>query len=233
MYNHLAIAIPSTQVFNSYYSYYDVLLLCVGHKFRVVILSVVRTHHSINKDSVHKCGFYTEKRVLNTAFTRVQSLIITAADPLSLITRGHMSCRLFWASYLSQSLSDEECDQLSKEFVGQVGKVDQNSEEYELYSILIKDQVNIPDDEEYYHDGQIPDDLTKQCDTDTMKQQVVNNCKQENSTNVVRINVSDTLAIATYIASLAWPDPIFMQGCYRLQYKLPAQKGSGLVHRPD
>ena len=33
--------------------------------------------------------------------------------------------------------------------------------------------------------------------------------------------------------SLTWPDPIFVQGRYRLQYKHPAQKGSGPVHRPD
>ena len=135
----------------------------------MVILSVVRTHHSINKDSVHKCGFYTEKRVLNTAFTRVQSLIVTAAHPLSLITRGHMSCRLFWASYLSQSLTDEECDQLRKEFIKecQVGRVANHwqlsPEDYELYSILIKEQTNavdLSDDKGYY--DQILSDLEKQ-----------------------------------------------------------------------
>ena len=163
----------------------------------------MRTHHSINKDSVHKCGFYTEKRVVNTAFTRVQSLIITVAHPLSLITRGHMSCRLFWASYLSQSLSDEECDQLRKEFIGQVGKVDQNSEEYKLYSTLIKDQVNIPDDEEYHHDNQILDGLTKRCNTDTMKQ-VVNDFKQEDSTNAVRMSVSNSSYsyMPTYVVAM-------------------------------
>ena len=144
----------------------------------MVILSVVRTHHSINKDSVHRCGFYTEKRVLNTAFTRVQSLIITAAHPLSLITRGHMSCRLFWASYLSQSLSDEECDQLRKEFVKecQVGHVaghwQLSPEDYELYSILIKEQTNVADlsDDKGYYD-QILSDLEKQFTANTKGQQ--------------------------------------------------------------
>ena len=144
----------------------------------MVILSVVRTHHSINKDLVHKCGFYTDKRVLNTAFTRVQSLIVTAAHPLSLITRGHMSCRLFWASYLSQSLSDEECDQLRKEFISkcQVGKVaghwQLTPEDYELYSILIKDQTNatdVSDDKGYY--DQILNDLEKQFAADTKEHQ--------------------------------------------------------------
>ena len=147
-------------------------LLCTGQEFRVVILSVVRTCHSINKDSLHQCGFYTEKRVLNTAFTRVQSLIITAAHPLSLITRGHMTCKLFWASYLSESLSDEECDQLSKEFVsecqgdnykeaenGQLGPKNQK-----IYNILLKVQSSIPDDEEN-HD-QILNDLAEQFDAD-------------------------------------------------------------------
>ena len=135
----------------------------------MVILSVVRTRYSINKDSVHKCGFYTEKRVLNTAFTRVQSLIVTAAHPLSLITRGHMTCRLFWASYLSESLSNEEIDQLRKEFINecQVGKVaghwQLSPEDYELYNILINHQINtndLLDDKEYY--DQILSDLEKQ-----------------------------------------------------------------------
>ena len=30
--------------------------------------------------------------------------------------------------------------------------------------------------------------------------------------------------------SLAWPDPLFAQGRYRLQYKRPARIGSGTVH---
>ena len=34
-------------------------------------------------------------------------------------------------------------------------------------------------------------------------------------------------------SSLAWPDPIFAQGRHRLQYKRPARKGSGPVHRPN
>ena len=163
------------------YSFYHMFFL-IGKEFRVVILSVVRTHHSINKDSVHKCGFYTEKRVLNTAFTRVQSLIITAAHPLSLITRGHMSCRLFWASYLSQSLSDEECDQLRKEFVKecQVGQVaghwQLSPDDYELYSILIKEQTNVvdPSDDKRYYD-QILSDLEKQFTADKDKEESQDN----------------------------------------------------------
>ena len=143
-----------------HYLFYVCFILCTGHEFRVVILSVVRTHYSIDKDLTNKCGFYTEKQVLNTAFARVQSLIITAAHPLSLITRGHMSCRLFWASYLSQTLTDEECDQLRKEFVSQC-QVNQNSE---VYSILIKNQISIPNSEEYR--DQILDDLAKQFDAE-------------------------------------------------------------------
>ena len=50
--------------------------MCTGHEFRVVILSVVWTHYSIDKDLTNKCGFYTGKQVLNTAFARVQSLIV-------------------------------------------------------------------------------------------------------------------------------------------------------------
>ena len=146
----------------------------------MVILSIVRTHHSINRGSVHKCGFYTDKRVLNTAFTRVQSLIVTATHPLSLITRGHMTCRLFWASYLSESLSDEEIDQLRKEFISecQVGLVAKHwqlsPEDYELYSILIKDQAHAighdPTGDKGYYD-QILSDLEKQFIKDNKEQQ--------------------------------------------------------------
>ena len=152
---------------------YVAIHFLVGQEFQVVILSVVRTHHSIDKDLLRKCNLYAEKRVLNTAFTRVQSLIVTAADPLSLITRGHMTCRLFWASYLSESLSDEECDQLRKEFVSEckVGKVANHwqlsSEDYEVYTMLTKEQTNIPDlsgDKKYY--DQILSDLEKQYDED-------------------------------------------------------------------
>ena len=143
----------------------------IGHEFRVVILSVVRTHHSIDKDLLCRCSLYTEERVLNTAFTRVQSLIVTAAHPLSLITRGHMSCRLFWASYLSQSLSDEECDQLRKEFIKecQVGRVANHwqlsPEDFEVYSMIIKEQtdtVDLSNEKEYY--DQILNDLEKHFD---------------------------------------------------------------------
>ena len=80
-----------------------------------------------------------------------------------------MTCRLFWASYLSESLSDEECDQLSKEFVSecQVGRVANHwqlsPEDYELYSILIKDQTSTtdPSNDKGYYD-QILSDLEKQ-----------------------------------------------------------------------
>ena len=132
---------------------YELLLLvpiiCAGYDFRVVILGVVRTHY---KDSVHKCCFYTEKQVLNTAFTRVQSLIITAAHPLSLITRGHMSCRMFWASYLSQLLSDEGCDQLRKEFVKEC-QVDQTAglwQSNKACRTLIEEELREVGNEKYY-----------------------------------------------------------------------------------
>ena len=133
-----------------------------------MILSVVRTHLSIDNDLLRKCGLYTDKRVLNTAFTRVQSLIITAAHPLSLIIRGHMTCRQFWASYLSQSLNNEEIDQFRKEFVNkcQVGIVAKhwqlNPEDYEVYAMLLKDQANtgLSSDKKYY--DEILSDLEKQ-----------------------------------------------------------------------
>ena len=156
---------------------YAFFILCTGHEFRVVILSVVRTHYTIEKDLTNKCGLYTEKRVLNTAFARVQSLIITAAHPLSLITRGHMSCRLFWASYLSQSLNDEECDQLRKEFVKEC-QVNQNSE---VYNIVSTGQINIPKSEECCN--QMFDGLAKQFDAEEAKKVSQSNFTTTSSTS--------------------------------------------------
>ena len=140
-----------------------------GCEFRVVILSIVRTHISIDKDSIHECSFYTDERALNTAFTRVQSLIVTAAHPLSIITRGNMSCRLFWASYLSQSMKDDKCNQLKKQLVkecnvGQIAKHWQLSpEDYEVYSALTKHGEHVSDasNNQGYFD-QILEDLERE-----------------------------------------------------------------------
>ena len=122
---------------------------------------------------MHKCGFYTDKRVLNTAFTRVQSLIVTVAHPLSLITKGHMTCRLFWASYLSESLSDEEIDQLRKEYISKCqddkldGNQQLNTEECKIDSTLKREHVSLSDSEECC--DQILDDLEKQYDVEEAK----------------------------------------------------------------
>ena len=54
------------------------------------------------------------------------------------------------------------------------------------------------------------------------------------SVYVLRYNILGTTVYTDSIRySLSWPDPIFTQGRYRLQYKRPAQKGSGPVHRLD
>ena len=147
----------------------DISFTYIGYEFRVVILSIVRTRCSIDKDMMNQCSFYTESRILNSTFTRVQSLIVVAAHPLSLITRGHMNCRLFWASYLSQSLSKEECSQLKTEFVNEC-KIDDckeagllSPEDYEVCSMLIKNKQNtecLTTDKKYY--DKILDDLEKE-----------------------------------------------------------------------
>jgi len=130
----------------------------------VVILSIVRTYYSIDKDFMNQPSFYVDSQILNSAFTRVQSLIVTAAHPLSLITRGHVSCRLFWASYLSYLLSKAECKQLKREFISEC-RLDEhkqlNPEDYEVCCTLIKEQEN---DETVSTDNDplIVDDLGKQ-----------------------------------------------------------------------
>ena len=165
-----------------------------GYEFRVVILSVVRTHYSIDKDLMNQCSFYTESRILNSTFTRVQSLIVVAAHPLSLITRGHMSCRLFWASYLSHSLSKEECSQLKTEFVNEC-KVDDckeagllSPEDYEVCCMLIKDQQNtgcILTDKKYY--DKILDDLEKEYVSDDEESLISDSEVRLSSSNVNKL----------------------------------------------
>ena len=81
-----------------------------------------------------------------------------------------MLCRLFWASYFSQSMKDEECDQLKKQFVmeyniGHIAKHWQLSpEDHEVYSTLTKHGEHVIDtlaDWRSYFD-QILEDLAKE-----------------------------------------------------------------------
>ncbi|OWF45624.1 helicase with zinc finger domain [Mizuhopecten yessoensis] len=73
-----------------------------GKQFRVVILSTVRTRHSCSADTIQEdvvnYGFLSDIKLLNTAITRAQSLVMVIGDPVSLCLVG--KCRNIWEYYL-------------------------------------------------------------------------------------------------------------------------------------
>lgn len=73
-----------------------------GKQFRVVILSTVRTRHTCDtsQEDYMDYGFLSNVKLLNTALTRAQSLVIVVGDPLSLCLVG--KCRKVWECYLEE-----------------------------------------------------------------------------------------------------------------------------------
>ncbi|XP_052069643.1 probable helicase with zinc finger domain [Mytilus californianus] len=73
-----------------------------GKQFRVVILSTVRTRHTCEtqQEDYMDYGFLSNVKLLNTALTRAQSLVIVVGDPLSLCLVG--KCRKVWECYLEE-----------------------------------------------------------------------------------------------------------------------------------
>ncbi|XP_060071826.1 probable helicase with zinc finger domain [Ylistrum balloti] len=73
-----------------------------GKQFRVVILSTVRTRHSCSADTIQddvvNYGFLSDIKLLNTAITRAQSLVLVIGDPVSLCLVG--KSRKIWEYYL-------------------------------------------------------------------------------------------------------------------------------------
>ena len=68
----------------------------VGKQFRVLIISTVRTRHTCRsedgmEDATMDYGFLSNVKLLNTAITRAQSLVMVVGDPISLCLFG--KCR--------------------------------------------------------------------------------------------------------------------------------------------
>ena len=82
-------------------------ILHTGKQFRVVIINTVRTLPTISRmddpDTEYYLGFLSDKRQLNTAFTRAQSLVIVVGNPISLCSIGE--CCTVWKKYI------KECEQ--------------------------------------------------------------------------------------------------------------------------
>ncbi|KAL5018495.1 hypothetical protein ScPMuIL_004217 [Solemya velum] len=71
-----------------------------GKQYRVIILSTVRTRHTAESsvEDYVDYGFLSNIKLLNTAITRAQSLVIVVGDPVSLCLVG--KCRKVWEHYL-------------------------------------------------------------------------------------------------------------------------------------
>jgi len=74
---------------------YSCLLSLLAKQYRVVLISTVRTFRNDNPDNlcnIKECGteygFFTNRKAINTAFTRALSLVIVVGDLVSLCNVG-------------------------------------------------------------------------------------------------------------------------------------------------
>lgn len=73
---------------------HDEIDLFAGKQFRVIMLSTVRTRHTCTNDAASEkldLGFLSNIKLLNTAVTRAESLVVVVGDPVSLCLVG--KCR--------------------------------------------------------------------------------------------------------------------------------------------
>ena len=66
----------------------------IGKEFRVIVINTVRTYHScynVAEEEQADYGFLSNPKLLNTAITRAQSLVVIIGDPFSLCSVG--KCR--------------------------------------------------------------------------------------------------------------------------------------------
>lgn len=71
-----------------------------GREFRVVVLSTVHTHHSLQGPGTPTPEFFTDSRVLNTVMTRAQSLVVAVGDAVALCSFG--ACSKLWKGFIKE-----------------------------------------------------------------------------------------------------------------------------------
>ncbi|XP_072917802.1 3'-5' exoribonuclease HELZ2 isoform X2 [Hemitrygon akajei] len=76
-----------------------------GKQFRVIIISTVHTRESSISSKGAGLEFFSQPRVLNTAMTRAQSLVIVVGNALALCSFGN--CRKIWKKYIQESIDNE------------------------------------------------------------------------------------------------------------------------------
>lgn len=70
-----------------------------GKQFRAVFLSTVRTRRTCQAASELDYGFLSNRKLLNTAITRAQSLVAVVGDPVALCSIGR--CRKVWERFIN------------------------------------------------------------------------------------------------------------------------------------
>ncbi|XP_020390062.2 helicase with zinc finger domain 2 isoform X1 [Rhincodon typus] len=75
-----------------------------GKQFRVMIISTVHTCESSISSKSASLEFFNQSRVLNTAMTRAQSLVIVVGDAMALCSVG--KCSKIWKKYIQESIDN-------------------------------------------------------------------------------------------------------------------------------
>lgn len=70
-----------------------------GKQFRAVFLSTVRTRRTCQAAAELDYGFLSNRKLLNTAITRAQSLVAVVGDPVALCSIGR--CRKVWERFIN------------------------------------------------------------------------------------------------------------------------------------
>ncbi|XP_036099976.1 helicase with zinc finger domain 2 isoform X1 [Molossus molossus] len=71
-----------------------------GREFRVVVLSTIHNHQSLQSPGAPPLEFFTDARVLNTIMTRAQSQVVAVGDAVALCSFG--ACSKLWKSFIRQ-----------------------------------------------------------------------------------------------------------------------------------
>ena len=78
--------------------------MLTGKQFRAVILTAVQTRDSLEKSHLPGLELFNDARVLNTAMTRAQSLVVVVGDAAGLCCFG--KCSAVWKSYTDHCISN-------------------------------------------------------------------------------------------------------------------------------
>ncbi|XP_078092612.1 3'-5' exoribonuclease HELZ2 [Mustelus asterias] len=117
-----------------------------GKQFRVIIISTVHTCESSISSKSAGLEFFNQSRVLNTAMTRAQSLVIVVGDAVALCSVG--KCSKIWKKYIQESIHNQGIypEDLTME------QIKQAIVDMETWTLKGEDES---DDDSYYSDKDV------------------------------------------------------------------------------